>query len=166
MPSMHLVFDRIVGHFAAEVYANRHRVRELWLVSPWLSLDESGEDPIGVIVEGLSKTPCHTYVVTRPPTATWHSEAIDVIRKNLRTTVLHCATLHAKVYILKCDGFHYALLGSANLTGPGNRKNLEIAVEFRTTSSLREDDIGRAIERLGVFVRELGLESDVRISDD
>src|SRR5689334_21479150 len=166
MASLRLLFDLIVGHFADEVYTNRSRARELWLVAPWLSLDEAGEDPIGIIVEGLSKTRCHTYIVTRPPKENWHALAIDVLRKNLSTTVLHCTTLHAKVYLLECDGFRYALLGSPNLTGPGNRKNREVAVEFRTTSSLREDDVGRAIEGLSVFVKQLSLERDVMISDD
>lgn len=165
MASLRLVFDRITGQFADVVHANKDRARELWLVAPWLSLEEAGEDPIARIVDSLSRKDCRTYVVTRKPKEHWHASAVDVIRKNIKSTVFHSRNLHAKIYLLECDGFSYALLGSPNLTGPGNKGNREVAVEFRTSSSLRETDIGRAIEELNIFVRQLSLERDVVLAD-
>jgi phosphatidylserine/phosphatidylglycerophosphate/cardiolipin synthase-like enzyme len=158
MNGIDVVSESILGRFAEVVYANKYRARDLWLVTPWLSRDDSREDPIAYLVEGLVRTHARVCLVTRPPTAAWHSSAIRILQQNLKTMVLLNPFLHAKVYLLECDGFRYALMGSANLTNRANIKNREVALEFRTTSQDSSDPIAQVIDSLDEYVRELRLD--------
>ena len=82
------------------------------------------------------------------PSQIWHYEAIKILWKNIEPTLYYCANLHAKLYILECDGFRYAILGSANLTNRADQTNKELAVEFRTTIQAQDDDVAVAVTRL------------------
>jgi phosphatidylserine/phosphatidylglycerophosphate/cardiolipin synthase-like enzyme len=78
-----------------------------------------------------------------------------MLREKTSCEVMFSAQLHAKLYILECDGFRYAMLGSANLTRRADNKNRELAVEFRTTCTNRSDPVAAMIDELLVFAYEL-----------
>jgi phosphatidylserine/phosphatidylglycerophosphate/cardiolipin synthase-like enzyme len=74
-----------------------------------------------------------------------------------------CSSLHTKLYIAECNGFRGAVLGSANLTPRGDRANLELAVEFRTTSEKSADDVTTIISELSRYASDLRQHEDVRL---
>lgn len=55
--------------FAATVYANKSRLRRIWLVSPWIGGSAGKTDPISYLVEALRNSDCNASVVTRKPAA-------------------------------------------------------------------------------------------------
>jgi HKD family nuclease len=116
-------------------------------------------------VEAFCKHPARISVVTRPPETDWHEEALTILRKNVRPIVYFSTNLHAKLYILECDGFRYAVLGSPNLTMKGNAENRELAVEFRTSTQSAENSIAFAVTNLTAYARSLVAEDDVRLAD-
>jgi hypothetical protein len=149
--------------FAAAVYANKPRLRRIWLVSPWIGGIAPGVDPISYLVEALQGSDCNVNVVTRKPTAAWHLEAVRVIWENFRPTLYYCPTLHTKLYLAECDGFRFAVFGSPNLTGKADGENRELAIEFRTTVESREDEVAAIITSLADYARDLAAEDDVRL---
>jgi hypothetical protein len=129
--------------FAKVVYANKPRLRRIWLVSPWIGGNAVGIDPISYLVEGLQGSQCSVNVLTKKPAADWHLEAIHVMWENFRPTLYYCPTLHTKLYLAECDGFRCTVFGSPNLTARADGENRELAIEFRTTVESREDEGSR-----------------------
>jgi phosphatidylserine/phosphatidylglycerophosphate/cardiolipin synthase-like enzyme len=150
-----LLTTAILSAFARLAHANRGRIYRVWLVSPWISTEDSGKDPLLLLLDALRGTTCDLILFTRPPDSNWHREAVDLLRANARTIVYYCRTLHTKLYILECDGFRAAVLGSPNLTGRADRHNLEIAVEFRSTIESESDDIASVITELTQYASVL-----------
>ena len=65
------------------------------------------------------------YVVTRPPTDGWHSDAISELTVTRRANVALVPDLHAKLYTAEVGTGSFALVGSANFTGQSaNNKEL------------------------------------------
>jgi hypothetical protein len=64
------------------------------------------------------------------------------------------------LYILKCDGFQYAMLGSPNLTFRADTQNKEIAVEFRTGMSERADPTAAMVDDLSKYATALMAEEE------
>jgi len=151
--------------FAATVYANKPRLRRIWLVSPWIGGNAPQGDPISYLVEALRGSKCNVNVVTRKPAAVWHDQAVRVMWENFHPTLYYCPTLHAKLYLAECDGFRCAIFGSPNLTGRADGENRELAIEFRTTVESREDDVAAIITKLAEYARELTAEDDVTLID-
>ena len=149
--------------FAATVYANRSRLRRVWLVSPWIGGNTGGPDPISYLVEALQDSDCIVNVVTRKPATDWHFEAVRVMWENFRPTLYYCPTLHTKLYLAECDGFRCAVFGSPNLTGRADSENRELAIEFRTTVESREDEVAAIITGLADYARDLAAEDDVKL---
>ena len=149
--------------FAAAVYANKPRLRRVWLVSPWIGGNASGVDPISYLVEALQGSECSVNVVTRKPAADWHLQAVRVMWENFRPTLYYCSTLHTKLYLAECDGFRFAVFGSPNLTGRADCENRELAIEFRTTVESREDEVASIITSLADYARDLASEDDVKL---
>ena len=149
--------------FAVALYANKHRLRRIWLVSPWIGGNARGFDPISYLVEALQGSECNVNVVTRKPAADWHLEAVRVMWENFHPTLYYCPTLHTKLYLMECDGFRCAIFGSPNLTGRADGENRELAVEFRTTVESREDEVAAIITSLAEYARDLAAEDDVKL---
>lgn len=102
-------------------------------------------------------------LLTRPPRDSWHAEAIQLLRENTDSEIMFSAQLHAKLYILECDGFRYAMLGSPNLTRRADRKNRELAVELRTTCTSPCDEVAGMINELLVFAYELMSDEEAQL---
>jgi hypothetical protein len=149
--------------FATAVYANRSRLRRIWLVSPWIGGKTTGADPISHLVEALRGSDCLVSVVTRKPTSDWHFEAVRIMWQNFRPTLYYCPTLHTKLYLAECDGFRCAVFGSPNLTGRADSENKELAIQFRTTVQSAEDEVAAIISSLAEYARDLAGEDDVKL---
>lgn len=90
-------------------------------------------------------------------------EAVRVLCTNVQTALFYCRTLHAKLYLVECDGFRCAVLGSPNLTGRADAENKELAIEFRTTVSANDDDVAHLITSLIEYADSLISEDDVKL---
>lgn len=158
-----IVSESSLSRLGDVAFANRHRLRRMWLISPWITAGDSKCDPLALLIEACSYRRCAVHLLTRPPRELWHSKAIQVLRSNTNPVVLFDPQLHAKLYILECDGFRYAMLGSPNLTRRANTENRELAVEFRTTSTSGSDDVALMIDELLSFARALMCEQNVTL---
>jgi hypothetical protein len=161
MMGIQLITEAVLGSFAELVYHNQRRAYRLWLITPWLTCDDTNDDALGLIHEALKDTQCSIIVITRPPNDVRHQYAIDLLRK-LKTTVYLCPNLHTKLYILECDGFRAAILGSPNLTARANRFNREIAVEFKTVVD-SDSDVATIVSQLTEYASALRGEDDVQL---
>ena len=150
----------ILHEFARTVHANEHRLSRMWLVSPWICGEGERTDALHLLIESVRRRrKCDVIVVTRKPTAVWHLNAIHLIGRNTQSTVFHCDTLHTKLYIVECDGFRSAIIGSPNLTTRANALNKELAIEFRTTITNDDDDVAAIINELIEYASGLRGES-------
>jgi len=144
------------------VHVYQDRAFRLWLISPWLSSEEEGQDSLLMLADALRGRNCTVILITRPPSSTWHLKALELLRANTKLTAFKCANLHTKLYIAECDGFRAALLGSANLTTRGDRINRELAIELRSTAEdPRVDSIAGLINELTDYASSLRNEDDV-----
>jgi phosphatidylserine/phosphatidylglycerophosphate/cardiolipin synthase-like enzyme len=149
----------ILGEFARVVHVNGDRIYRLWLISPWICGQGERADPVYPLIESLRKRPCDVFVITRPPTALWHDEAVRLLKSHAQATVYYCDDLHTKLYIAECNGFRGAVLGSPNLTSRANARNRELAIELRTTVSTDDDDVASLINDLTRYASSLRAES-------
>ena len=161
--SLRLLTGGILSAFADMVYANRRRLYRLWVVAPWIGSRESGRDPVATVCDALTGSKCVANVFTRPPDLRWHADALAKIRVTGRATIYLAPHLHTKLYILECDGFRAALVGSPNLTPEAEQRNRELAIEFRTTESTREDPVSAVITDLSEYAWSLRGEVDVEL---
>lgn len=144
--------------------AYQDRAFRLWLISPWLSTEDDGQDSLLVLMDALRGRNCSVVLITRPPSTEWHRRALELLRASTKVTVFTCASLHTKLYIAECNGFRAALLGSANLTIRGDRVNREIAIELRSTAEdPRVDHIAGLISELTDYASSLRDEEDVEL---
>ena len=164
--SLEIVREMVLSRFARVAYSNKDRIQRAWLISPWLAKDGGREDPISFLVEALRRADSRVYVVTRPPETRWHLDAVTVLHRSVAPLLFYCRNLHTKLYLLECDGFRYAMLGSPNLTGRANVRSRELAVEFRTSMQSREDQVAYAVTNLITYARGLIAEDGVELVDD
>lgn len=125
------------------------------MISPWISTKRGKSDPLWQLIEAYRVRRCVIRLLTRPPRDSWHVEAIRLLRDNTACEIMFSAQLHAKLYILECDGFRYAMFGSPNLTRRANTDNRELAVELRTTCTTPCDEVAAMMNELLVFAYEL-----------
>lgn len=142
------------------VYANRHRARTIWFITPWISGEPSRFDSLSLLIEGLKSRSCTVYIVTRPPVLTWHQRALKVLRENVNPILCYNKHLHTKLYILEADGFRYALIGSPNLTRQAETVNRELAVEIRASTAPRFQETARLIQELIVYAQSIMAENE------
>jgi phosphatidylserine/phosphatidylglycerophosphate/cardiolipin synthase-like enzyme len=161
MKRVRLITGSPLTTFARETHANGRRARKVWLISPWLSTGPTKDDPIRALIDSLKSRSCTVTVLTRQPTEVWHRDALALLRADLRATIFFCPHLHAKLYLLDCDDFRFAVLGSANLTSRAHTTNLELAMEFRSTSHTHGDDVTQLINDLFRFAIDLSSEDHV-----
>ena len=145
------------------VYANRDRAYRLWIVAPWVSADEEGLDPLYLLVNSLRSKACSVILITRKPIEDWHRRGEALLENELNAAIYYCASLHTKLYILECNGFRGAILGSPNLTGKADVYNREIAVEFRTSTTSSDHDVAILINELIEYSSALRGERDVTL---
>jgi hypothetical protein len=159
--SITIITDGVLSSFADLIQANNRRLYRVWLIAPWIGLAQSGADPVYRIVEAMKGSPCRLVIVTRPPTAVWHSKAIQCLRRHPNHEVFGSTALHSKLYIAECNGFRAAIFGSPNLTPAADEHNQELAVEFRSSRSGREDPISAVISELLSYAAALRTHDDV-----
>jgi phosphatidylserine/phosphatidylglycerophosphate/cardiolipin synthase-like enzyme len=159
--SIAIITEGVLSAFADLVQANNRRLYRVWLIAPWIGSAESGSDPVFRIVQALSGSPCRLVIVTRPPVAAWHLRAIQSLRRHSNHEVLGSAALHSKLYIAECNGFRAAIFGSPNLTPAADEQNQELAVEFRSSKSGREDPTSAIISELLSYAARLRTHDDV-----
>lgn len=163
MRNLRLLKRAILMSFAKMVYVNQNRVYRLWLVTPWIGTADEGADSLCLLIEALRRQRCDVVVITRPPKELWHLRGEQLLEKELKAVVYHCPSLHTKLYIAECNGFRGAVLGSPNLTPRANAVNREIAVEFRTTTTSGDYEIGIIINELIDYASSLRGERDVTL---
>jgi phosphatidylserine/phosphatidylglycerophosphate/cardiolipin synthase-like enzyme len=163
MSSINIITEGSLTTFADVAFANKYRLRRMWLVSPWMTIGESKVDPLSLIIEAVKYRSCVVQVLTRSPREGWHRQAIEILRATVNPILLYSPHLHAKLYILDCDGFRYALLGSPNLTRRALVQNRELAVEFRTSYSSRVDNTAAMVEELISYANSLMADDDAEL---
>jgi len=157
-----VVTSGALSRFGEVAWANRHRVHRAWLISPWIGTSTGRGDPLSYLTEALAGC-AHFWVLTREPTSDWHANAMKVLRANASPAVLYNDDLHAKLYLLDCNGFRYALLGSPNLTPRANKVNRELAIEFKSTADPNANRLADVIEELIAFASVLLQDPDSRL---
>ena len=155
MGTIEILTDHTLSRFGEVVFANKYRVRRLWLISPWVATESGKYDPLSLLIEALSGRDYTLNVVTRPPIHRWHSHALEVLHSNLKPLLFYSKQLHAKLYLLDCDGFRYAVFGSPNLTGRANAVNRELAVELRATTLSSSDREAAMIAELITYAESI-----------
>ena len=163
MRRIRLIRNSPIDAFATTVYMQRERAYRLWLISPWIGGKEDRKsDPVQMMLDALRHNQrCRVTIVTREPRDSWHVAALLALRAGLQPLIYYCNVLHTKLYIVEAQGFRSAVIGSPNLTMAGNRINVELALELRTTTESKDDDIAVAISELTDYARKLLLEDDV-----
>lgn len=166
MRRIRLIHTSPIEAFASAVYAQGSKVYRVWIISPWITTKErDSHDALQLFITALRHNPrCRLTVLTREPKEAGHLQSLQLLRHTLKPIIYYCSSLHTKLYIVESQRFRLAIVGSANLTVAGNRLNLELALELRTTSESRDDDVAAAISDLGEYARKLLLEDDVTLS--
>lgn len=159
MRRIRIIRKTAIAEFANLVYIYRDGIYRLWLISPWMGMYTDGTlDPLQLMVDALRAKPkCMVNVITREPKAKdlWHSDALRVLRDNVKPTLMYCKSLHTKLYIIECNSMICAMLGSPNLTAGGNSANIELALEVRGTSLSRRDEVSRTLSDLVEYAHAL-----------
>lgn len=166
MSSAKLVSRNALSAFANLVYAKQDDLYRLWLISPWVSVRGEGAYAAEQLRAAVGRRRVTVFVVTRPPLMVYHSEAIRMLRSIPGTQVFYCAELHSKLYIAECNGFRGAVFGSPNLTPGGEVLNEELAVEFRTSSTARENAISALVDDLVRYATALRAQDNVKPAGD
>lgn len=159
--SITIITDGVLSSFADLIQANSRRLYRVWLIAPWIGSAASGADPVHRIVEAMKGTASRLVVVTRPPVAVWHDRAIQNLRRHPNHEVLGSTALHSKLYIAECNGFRAAIFGSPNLTPAADEHNHELAVEFRSSRTGRDDPVSAVISELLSYASALRTHDDV-----
>jgi hypothetical protein len=166
MSSFDIVSERSLSRFSEVAFANRHRLRSISLITPWVTEAPGRSDFLAMIVEATIVSKAKVRILTRPPKEHWHRSALAVMNANLKPTVLYNPQLHAKLYILECDGFRYALLGPPNSPRRADRDNVELAIEFRSSFESRADKISSMIQDLIAYANALFADDGARLAED
>jgi phosphatidylserine/phosphatidylglycerophosphate/cardiolipin synthase-like enzyme len=161
--SLSLIADGTLSTLSDVAFANKYRLRRMWLISPWITATDHKEDPLHRLIEAYQVRRCVIRLLTRPPRDSWHIEAVQLLRDNANCEIMFSPQLHAKLYILECDGFRYAMLGSPNLTRRADSKNRELAIELRTTLSSPSDEVSAMMNELLVFAYELMSDEEAQL---
>jgi phosphatidylserine/phosphatidylglycerophosphate/cardiolipin synthase-like enzyme len=117
-----------------------------------------------MITDSLRHEHCILSLVTRPPREAWHRAAINQLQEQIPLALYFCASLHTKLYLIECDDFDYALMGSPNLTERADRLNFELAIEFSAISR-GSAAVPRLLRDLKGYVRDLVAQDEVELQD-
>ena len=167
MRRIRLVHRSPIAEFANVVSTYRDEIYRVWIITPWIGCYTDGStDPLQVLIDSLRNRKCMVTVITREPSADaeWHKGALRLLRENVAPTLFFCDSLHTKLYAIETGGMVAAMLGSPNLTPAANSVNKELALELRTTSSTRSDEVSSTIYDLLDYARDLLGDDSVRIA--
>jgi len=159
--SIQLIRSTPLTRFADLTRLNKARLLRAYIVSPWIVAPEVDEFvPLVTTILSIRESRARLTVVTRPPDQAGHQRALNLLAKLPQVEILFLKSLHAKLYLLECNGLRAGLFGSPNFTPQGDTENLELAADIR---SVRSSDIAAEfLENLFGFVRELMADSDSR----
>ena len=160
---MKILSAEIISHFAKMVCAYQRSLFRLWIVAPWIGSFDKKHDPLKRIIHILSSTRADLTIITRPPKHTWHINAVTRLIGLKNANVFTCQDLHTKLYLMECDGFRMAILGSPNLTPKANWENKELAIEIRTTKQSYHDSEFVLIKNLINYASSLRKDPNVNL---
>ncbi len=163
--SISILTHSVLSAFADLVQANQRRIYRMWLIAPWLAIRSTGNDALSRISESLRHSSGSLVVITRPQQFPWHSSAVNHLRTLQRREIFECETLHTKLYILECDGFRAAIMGSPNMTLAADIENRELAVEFRTTRERSDEPTAALVAQLIRYASSLRSQDDAKPVD-
>jgi hypothetical protein len=163
MKQIRLIEQNILTEFVDLLLANRQRVYRLWIVSPWLSLGKSQADPLAVLAYTLQEQRFAATIITRPPKEEYHHKCISMLRETKRASIFAIENLHSKLYLMECNGFRAAVIGSVNFTSRGNEHNHEIAIEIKTTEERGRSDESSLLSSLIAYATELKAHPEVKL---
>jgi hypothetical protein len=124
-----ILTERVVEKFFSRVLTETRPIARLTIVAPWISLWESGAVGLKQLATLISVREVRTLILTRPPTDTWHTEALAILAQSHVVQVLTIPDLHAKMFLCEAVPMGFGLVGSANLTAK-SLTNLELGVMF------------------------------------
>ena len=152
--SIQLIRLTPLTRFAELLRLNKARLLRAYIVSPWIIAPEVDEFiPLMSTILAVRESKARLTIVTRPPDHAGHQRALQLLAKLPQAEILLLNSLHAKLYLMECNGLRAGLFGSPNFTPQGDTDNLELAADIR---SVRSSDIaGEFLENLFGFVREL-----------
>lgn len=163
MSLINIITEDSLLRFGNIAYVNRKRLRRLWLISPWITSGSGANDHLNFLTDAAAQSKCEVRILTRPPRDKWHTEAVSRLRTQLNPMILYNEYLHAKLYIMTCDGFQCALVGSPNLTKRAMTDNRELAVEFRASQAPWANDIAAIIQELIRYADRIMTESESKL---
>lgn len=163
MKKIRLIERSILSEFMDLLLANRERIYRLWIVSPWLSVGRGSADPLSVLAHTIQEQKFQATIITRPPREDWHHKCVDLLHETRKARVLTIDSLHSKLYLMECNGFRAAILGSVNFTMRGNEQNLELGIEISSTEEHGKSDESVILSGLIAYAEELTSHPDVQI---
>ena len=103
-------------------------ITSLVLVAPWIMSLEGERRTLKDILREVEKKRVPTTVIMRSPDKEPLNKDSDALFRKCPLVTLHYNnSLHAKIYVCKCDPYGFALVGSANLSGRATRE-LEVGL--------------------------------------
>jgi len=111
---------RTGGHILFfERFFSAHDIHRLVIISPWVGFLQ--REKCGYSLEDIARrinsNRIPTYVITRDPEVEIANiKAIDIFLSCPSVNLYYNNSLHAKVYVCRCEPFGFALLSSANLS--------------------------------------------------
>ncbi len=148
--------------FADAARAHEESLLRAFVVSPWIVGREKRDfPPFARLLATIRASGARLTVLTRSPDKASHLEAVNLISQIPRAEIVYLDSLHAKLYLLECNGFRIAMLGSPNFTPEGDKEHRELAVEIR--SGKESDAAGILVRDLFAFAVELMSDESARI---
>ena len=92
-------------------------VCKLVIVSPWIVTGRDDHINIDVILDHIERYQVETTIVMRnPQKEPANFEAVDLFKRRISPwmTLYYNNSVHAKIYVCRCEPFGFALLSSAN----------------------------------------------------
>ena len=115
-PWIRVATRQVVDLFLSRL-AGSHGWKKIYVISPWISeFDASAALSFDQLLKRIQADRTTAYIVTRPPTETWHAKALERLGHTGRANVAIVPDLHAKLYIASTSVGAFAMLGSANFT--------------------------------------------------
>ena len=125
-----IVKENQVQHFFLKFDISEEPVRNLIIISPFVSTIRHARVPLERICRKLDERQIQTHVITRTPKEEYQRDGVEILRSCGPIELRYNDNLHAKLYMCICEDEtrSYALLGSANLTRNAMEKNIEIGI--------------------------------------
>ena len=125
-----LVTERTVECFLQRFFLRDAFIRNLCIVSPFISMLEGCRFTLCDLSEKIGRERIPTYVVTRSPSEPYQEEAIALLACNEWVEIRFNESVHAKVYVSSAmpESESFALFGSGNLTSRSIGENIEVGM--------------------------------------